>query len=61
MVVAWLPAIPEKQAAAVCQWLAIERKEPGAPENLTANDRVNLTRAIAALRNIAREKGLIAE
>jgi DNA-directed RNA polymerase specialized sigma24 family protein len=59
-VLAWLPTIPEKQAVAVRRWLAIERREPGAPESLTANDRVNLSRAIAALRNIARENGLVA-
>jgi DNA-directed RNA polymerase specialized sigma24 family protein len=59
MVWIWLPTIPEKQALAVRRWLAIERREPGARESLTANDRVNLTRAVAALRNIARDKGLI--
>jgi hypothetical protein len=58
-VLAWLPTIPEKQAVAVRRWVAIERREPGAPESLTANDRVNLTRAIAALRDIARDKGLL--
>jgi DNA-directed RNA polymerase specialized sigma24 family protein len=59
-VLAWLPTIPEKQAVVVRRWIAIERREPGAPESLTANDRVNLTRAIATLRNIARDKGLAA-
>ena len=55
MVQAWLPTIPDKQAAAVRKWLAFEN---GSSKSLTPNDRVNRTRAIAALRKIARRKGL---